>query len=73
MLLRQRVLALGKHLHKSCQSFYDDQFWQYQGFLALIANLDDYVNVFRKRQETIFDKYEVFARNHASYTKLIQE
>jgi hypothetical protein len=39
----QKVTQLDNELLKLCQSFYDEQFWQYQGYLALIANLDDYV------------------------------
>ena len=42
MQLSNKVYELGKKLHSLCQSFYDDQYWQYQGFLALIANLDEY-------------------------------
>jgi hypothetical protein len=58
--LAHRVHEYDKNLHRLCKSFYDDQFWQYQGYLALIANLDDYVSSFRKKEERIREHFEKF-------------
>lgn len=70
--LAARVYDLGKNLHKLCQSFYDDQYWQYQGFLALIANLDEFVSTFRKRQDLTNEQFDKYL-NNKSYFKVLME
>jgi hypothetical protein len=60
-------------LLKLCQSLYDDQFWQYQGFLALVANLDDYVSSFRKKEEVIREQLKTYLSNVANYKELNKE
>ena len=59
-LLVTQVQELDKNLHKLCQSFYDDQYWQYQGFLALIANLDEFFSSFCKRRDVINEQFEKY-------------
>lgn len=59
-LLVSQVQDLDKNLHKLCQSFYDDQYWQYQGFLALIANLDEFFSSFCKKKDVINEQYEKY-------------
>lgn len=71
--LATRVYELDKNLHRLCKSFYDDQFWQYQGYLALVANLDDYVSSFKKKEEAIRENFDVFYSNQLIYKDLINE
>ncbi|CAF0759074.1 unnamed protein product [Brachionus calyciflorus] len=65
--LTQRVNELDRHVNKLCQSLYDEQFWQYQGYLALIANLEDYISSFRKKEQTVRDQFEYFFNNVNNY------
>jgi len=71
--LASRVFEMSKSLHKICQSFYDDQYWQYQGFLALIANLDEFVSSFRKKEELICENFEKFYNEQAVYKDLMND
>jgi hypothetical protein len=71
--LATRVFEMSKSLHKICQSFYDDQYWQYQGFLALIANLDEFVSSFRKKEELICENFEKFYNEQAVYKDLMND
>ena len=71
--LATRVHELDKSLHRLCKSFYDDQFWQYQGYLALIANLDDFVSSFKKKEEMIREQFERFFKNQLIYKELTNE
>lgn len=71
--LAARVYDLGKNLHKMCQSFYDDQYWQYQGFLALIANLDEFVSTFRKRQDLINQQFDKYLNNKTYFKELMDD
>jgi hypothetical protein len=66
-----KVYELGKSLNQLCQSFYDDQYWQYQGFLALIANLDDYVISFRKKEEVIREHFDKYLNDQMYYKNLM--
>ena len=71
--LAHRVYEYDKNLHRLQKSFYDDQFWQYQGYLALIANLDDYVSSFRKKEEIIRENFEKFLGDQPFYKELISK
>jgi len=71
--LASRVFEMSKSLHKICQSFYDDQYWQYQGFLALIANLDEFVSSFRKKEELICEAFEKFYNEQPVHKDLMNE
>ncbi len=67
------MTQLDNDLLRLCQSFYDEQFWQYQGYLALIANLDDYVSSFRKKEQGIREQFQIYQNKSATYKELIKE
>ena len=71
--LAYKVNELDKNLLKLCQSFFDEQYWQYQGYLALIANLDDYVSSFRKKEQGIREQFVIYLSNLTNYKELIKD
>lgn len=71
--LVSKVYDMGKKLYGACEAFYHDQFWQYQGFLALIANLDEFLSSMRKSEETIRDQFDAYARSKTSNRQLMNE
>jgi RB1-inducible coiled-coil protein 1 len=45
-------------LSKLCEQYYMDQYWQYQGFMALIANLDDTLTSIEKMYDRTREQFE---------------
>nr|AWV66677.1 RB1-inducible coiled-coil protein 1 [Brachionus koreanus] len=71
-LLTIKVNDFNKYLNQLCQSLYDEQYWQYQGYLALIANLDDYLSSFKKKEQTVKDKFDFFFNNVNRYKNMMK-
>nr|AWV66629.1 RB1-inducible coiled-coil protein 1 [Brachionus rotundiformis] len=67
-----RINDFDKYLNKLCQSLYDEQYWQYQGYLALIANLDDFISSFRKKEKTVREKFDFFFSNVNNYKNIMK-
>ncbi|RNA12318.1 RB1-inducible coiled-coil 1 isoform X1 [Brachionus plicatilis] len=68
-----KVNDFDKNLHKLCQSLYDEQYWQYQGYLALIANLDDFISSFRKKEQAVREKFDFYSNNVNNYKNLMKK
>jgi hypothetical protein len=60
-------------MNKLCEDFYFDQFWQYQGYLAVIANLEEYLISFRMDFEKTKEKYSKFTSNKSDYFGILNQ
>ncbi len=61
--LANKVYDNDFNLNNSCEQFYMDQYWQYQGFMALIANLDDLITSIEKLFERTKEQFFVYNEN----------
>lgn len=71
--LATRVYENDFKLNQLCEQIYTEQFWQYQGFLALIANLDDLITSIEKLYEKINENYSQFNTNKAKNLAFLNE
>ncbi len=60
-------------MNKLCEDYYYDQFWQYQGYLAVIANLDEYLISFRMDFDKTKEKYSKFLDNKSDYFNVLNQ
>ena len=50
-----------------------DQYWQYQGFMALIANLDDLITSIEKMFERTKDQFKSYNENKSNNLNHLNE
>lgn len=70
--LAQNFHELAKEQAKICESLVHDQHLQQQGWAAVIANLDDLTNDFRRRSERYKKTYNEFIEDYDSYLTFLQ-
>ncbi|CAL8070066.1 unnamed protein product [Orchesella dallaii] len=58
--LAQHVYEMGKEITRKCEVLIHHQHLQHQGWAAVVANLDDIVNVFNTKLNSFVNSYERF-------------
>lgn len=70
--LAQEFYELALSQIKMCENLVHDQHLQQQGWAAVIANLEDLINDFKKRSERYKSTFDCFLNNYDSYLKFLQ-
>jgi hypothetical protein len=71
--LASKIYEYDLNLNKLCESFYYDQYWQYQGFLALIANFDESISAFNKLFECLQQQFEEYSKEKTHFSQMLSE
>ena len=71
--LAAKVFESDTNLNKLCDQYYMDQYWQYQGFMALIANLDDLITSMEKLFEHTKEQFKTYNENKANNLNHLNE
>ena len=71
--LATKVFEHDSNLYKLCEQYYMDQYWQYQGFMALIANLDDLITSIEKMFERTKDQFKSYNENKSNNLNHLNE
>lgn len=71
--LANKVFDYDTNLFKQCEQYYWDQYWQYQGFMVLIANLDDLVTSIEKMYERTKEQFLAYNENKVNNLNHLNE
>lgn len=71
--LAAKIYEYDLNLNKLCESFYNDQYWQYQGFLALIANFDESLLAFNKLFESLQQQFEEYSKEKTHFSQTLND